>query len=195
MSAYLASNDAISALTTYWEMSAMRGNYTTPAEQLVRAHLAASARSGKGWNHYQAIDDAQSLIHSHGTPATAVFALLVAENVRSLQFRYPGNPDMYSAADLYRFRPSGSVKRWMRFAPHGEGNLVGIARSYAYQSCECDDWKCSIAFQIIEQIRDFLLEDLKRRDCKDEHIGASFEEPKSSASTPQLLTAVFSADA
>jgi hypothetical protein len=180
MSAYLASNDAISALVTYWEISAIRGNYTTPAEQVTRAHLAASARSGRGWNHHQAINDAQSLIHRHGTPAIAVFSLLVAENVRSLQFRYPGDTDMYSAADRYRFRSSASVKQWMQY---GQGNLVGIARSYAYQSCECDDWGCSIAFQLIQQIRDFLLEDLKRRDCKDEYIGAAFKEPKSSAST------------
>ena len=167
----------------------MRDNYTNPAEQLVRAHLAASARSGKGWNHHQAIDDAQSLIHSlNGTPATAAFALLVAENVRSLQFRYPGDTDMYSAADLYRFRPSASVRRWMHYAPCGQGNLVGIASGYVYQSCECDDWDCSIAFQLIQQIRAFLLEDLKRRDCEDECSGASFEEPKPSASTPQLVS-------
>lgn len=188
MSAYLASNDAISALATYWEQSARLGNYTTPQDQLIRAHAAASDRSGNGWNHYQADKDARELIYEHGTPERAAFALLVAENVRSLETRYPDSPEMWSAAELYRFRPSASVQRWMHYAPHGHGHLVGMASSYAYQACEHDNWPCSVAYQLIEQIRTALLHDLERRDCKEGRQGASFEEPAPDPSTPQLVS-------
>jgi hypothetical protein len=188
MSAYLASNDAISALTTYWEQSARFGNYTTPRDQLIRAHAAASDRSGNGWNHYQADKDARELICEHGSPERAAFALLVAENVCSLQTRYPDSPDMWSAAELYRFRPSASVQRWMHYAPHGHGHLVGMASSYEYQACEHAEWPCSVAYQLIEQIRTALLRDLERRDCKEGGQGASFEEPAPDPSTPQLVS-------
>jgi hypothetical protein len=188
MSAYLASNDAISALTTYWEQSARLGNYTTPRDQLTRAHAAASDRSGFGWNHHRATTEAQDLIHEHGTPERAVFALLLAENIRSLEARYPDSPEMWSAAELYRFSPSASVQRWMHYAPHGHGHLVGMASSYAYQACEHDGWPCSVAYQLIEQIRSALLRDLERRDCKEGGQGASFEEPAPDPFTPQPVS-------
>ena len=188
MSAYLASDDAISALVTYWELSANHGNYTTPLDQLIRAHAAASDRSGNGWNHYQADKDARDLIHEHGTPAKAAFALLVAENVRSLEARYPTSPEMWSGAELYRFKPSATVQRWMLYAPLGHGNLVGMASSYAYQACEHNGWERSTAFQLIEQIRSNLLRDLERRDCKEGGQGASFQEPAPDPSTPQLVS-------
>ena len=179
MSAYLASNDTLSALITYWERSASHGNYTTPLDQLTRAHAAASDRAGNGWNNYQADADARDLMREHGGSVTAAaFALLVAENVRSLQARYPGSPDMWDSAELYKFKPSAAVQRWMNYAPLGQGNLVQMASSYAYQACEHDGWERSPAFQLIEQIRGFLLRDLEHRDCKDSHHGASFEEPE-----------------
>lgn len=192
MSAYLASNDAISALITYWERSASHGNYTTPLEQLTRAHAAASDRAGNGWNHYQADTDTRALVREHGGSVTAAaFALLVAENVSSLQARYPDSPDMWSGAELYRFCPSASVQLWIYYSPQGHGNLVGMASSYAYQACEHDGWERSPAFQLIEQIRGFLLRDLERRDCRDMgNQSASFQEPESStpAAMPQLVS-------
>ena len=189
MSAYLASNDTLSALITYWERSASHGNYTTPMERLTTAHAAASDRSGNGWNHYQADSDARALVSEHnGSITAAAFALLVTENVRSLQARYPHAPEMWSEAETYRFRPSASVNLWMHYHPNGQGNLVGMASGYAYQACEHDGWVRSPAFQLIEQIRDFLLRDLERRDCKDSHHGASFEEPETDTPAPRLVS-------
>ena len=183
MSAYLTSNDTINALVTYWELSARHGNYSTPQQQLMRAHMAIN-----GWNDYQADKDTMELIHKHGTPERAAFALLVAENVRSLEARYPDSPAMWSAAELYTFKRSGSVQRWMIYAPHGQGNLVGMARGYGYQACEHDNWASSVAYQLIEQIKYALLGDLERRDCKGENQWASFEEPAPDLSGPQLVS-------
>lgn len=188
MSAYLTSNDTISALVTYWDKSCSHGTYNTPKSQLVRAHAAASDRNGNGWDHYQADQDTCRLIGCYDTPAKAVFALLVAENVLSLQARYPDSPDMWSAATLYRFKPSATVHNWLHCAPLGHGNLVGMASGYGYQACEHDGWKCSIAYQLIDQIKSNLLQDLARRDCGSENHWADFEEPAAATSAPKLIS-------
>ena len=47
----------------------------------------------------------------------------------------------------------------------GYANLLWGFLYFCYQSCESADWEKSLAFQITEQIRNYLIEDLAERDC------------------------------
>ena len=182
MSAYLTSCDTISALVTYWYESAAADRYHTPESALI------SAFYGTTGNHYAAERAVKDLIYSingAGKFEKAVFQLLVSENVLSLQACYPHAPEMWENAENYVFKRSQSVFRWMNYAPFGHGNLVDMARGYSYQSCEHEGWKKSVAFEIIQQIRAFLLGDLAKRDTDGKLHWASFEEPASAA--PEMV--------
>ena len=174
MPAYLTSCDTISALVTYWFASAEGSRHSTPRDNLRNAFYLTHG------NHYHADQQAAELIYGMngaGSAEEAVFQLLVSENVLSLKARYPHAPEMWEEAENYVFKRSQSVFRWMNYAPFGHGNLVDMARGYSYQSCEHEGWEKSVAFQIIQQIRAFLLDDLAKRDTDGKSHWASFEEP------------------
>lgn len=190
MSAYLTSNDTISALVTYWGTMASRGCSTSEA-QLSRCYsLAKRAQNGgEGWYFDWASSEVDALRKSQSLE-TVVFNHLLQENVNSLQARYPDSPEMWSGAKVYRLRRSAQVSRWINYRPLGQGHLVGMVRGYEYQSCEHDGWEKSVAYQICQQIRQFLLQDLEARDCGDRTCWASYEEPSSTDSAPVSLSAL-----
>lgn len=189
MSAYLTSNDTISALVTYWEHSTRVHNHISLREQLTRAYAAASDRRGTGWDFSWATTQVTLLLEGFPSECHAAFALLLRENINSLVALYPNDEDMWSDAGSYRFRRSAAVQRWVDRRPFGHGNLVGMVRGYSYQSCEHKGWSGSEAFQIIEQIRTGLLIDLEQRDCPDSSPWASFTEPPLDSTfwTPQFV--------
>ena len=194
MSAYLSSNDTISALITYWADSASRRNYTTSRDSLCRAFAMAKLAQDEcqAYPHEWAEEQTVRTIAKYGGPEKAAFALLVLENVKSLISRYPGADDMFEEASSYRFKRSVQVNRWLHYAPLGHGFLVGMVRGYCYQACEHESWEQSVAFQLCQQIKDFLLADLERRDCKGDGCWASFTEPESTAPAPVSMSALLS---
>lgn len=187
MSAYLCSNDTLSALTTFWELYSDRGA-DNAKDQLARAFCWFYDSNGKKcYSYSHGIEQALKAIEKHGTPANAVFQLLLNENVKSLQARYPNTEEMWAAAEGYRFRRSSAVLRWTAYKPCGHGNLVGMARGYSYQSCEHEGWEQSTALRIIEQIENYLLKALEERDCGTEGQWASYTEVPA-AGGPVLLS-------
>jgi len=189
MSAYLSSNDCLNALVTYWELRSDQGA-NNARDQLARAYSWFYDKHGKKcYSHSHGVEQAANAINEHGTAANAVFKILLSENIRSLNARYPGREEMWGQAEHYRFYRSSAVLRWTAYKPHGEGNLVGMLRGYRYQSCEHDTWIQSTAYQILEQIKEYLLQDLERRDCGTDYEWADYTETPS-AGGPVLLSKI-----
>ncbi len=189
MSAYLASADCISALATYWHESLLRSRYEQPTHALGRAIGCAALAAGKPWPadaHLKA-DKLLNLASRTGGPASAAFELLLAENVASLQARYPDSPDMWQAASSYRYKPSAYIRDILNRG-YGQGALVGMLRGFKYQACEHDAWESSIGFQICEQISYQLLRHLEARDGSE--TWASWDEPVQTEPQPVRLSAL-----
>ena len=75
------------------------------------------------------------------------FILLVNENLRSLEARYPGRDflkDWQREAGAYRFKQA---------APGNMTQVVKCCDSYDYQACETEDYEASMASVIVESAR------------------------------------------
>jgi hypothetical protein len=176
MSAYLASSDTLSALVTYWSQRANLGASTALARLEHAWAMARYSQSGE-WDYSQSRARVADLLETLATPERLAYLLLLQENQNSLEARYPGDSD-YRSAEGYGFRRSGAVLRWVM--SRQTGHLVGLLSGYEYQACEHDGWRHSVAFQICDQIRSYLLKDLEARDCGDAPNWASFTEPQDS---------------
>ena len=71
--------------------------------------------------------------------------------------RYPNDKDYERPS--YKYLMSNCVVHWN---DHNQlGYLVGIMNNYDYQSCEHENYKDSLGYAILNQIRDFLLKEFK----------------------------------
>jgi len=191
MSAYLSSEDVLRALATYWEESLLRNRYETTGGALERAIGCSALAAGKRWPEDCAVRARDLVRLARGSAAGVVFELLLAENVASLEARYPESPEMWSAAAGYRFKPSPQVRRWLNGYQHG--SVVGLVRGYSYQACEHPGWETSIGWQLVQQIKDQLLKHLESRDCGEAQLWASWEEPEQTEPVPVRLSALLGA--
>lgn len=192
MSAFLSSQDTIRALATFWEESLLRSRYGTPRDELARAIGCAATEAGNSWP-YDTASRAYKLISlAGGSPAGAVFELLLAENVASLQARYPDSPEMWQAADGYRYAVSYMARRWLN--TNRCGQLVGLVRGFSYQACEHRSWRQSVGYQLILQIKDQLLAQFEQRDAisENDRLWAEWSEPEASEPQPVRLSALLS---
>ena len=176
MSCYLSSADAINALATYWDTMANRGCRSS-RQSLERAKfLAERAWSGRD-DFTDAVNDADRLIRQEGSTRSAAFALLMHANIRSVEARYPGDSEMTQTGPEYsKPQPLEIISYWIRTKQTGK--IVGILNSFEYQSSNCDDWKTTTAYQICEQIRGFLLDEMLKSAGDDVNLSASFEAPE-----------------
>lgn len=180
MSAFLASADCLNALATYWERKAsQRGSSAEDAlTRAVMCHRHAYGNSDDPTDYAAgyAADSAATarlLKCAKGLPLRAVFLILLAENENSLKARYGDEPGDNGPEYVGRSLPV--VDRWMMEGRTGQ--LVGLLDGYEYQACEHDDWEKSIAYFICRQIRSYLLDDLKARDCGSDGLWASWSAP------------------
>lgn len=186
MSAYLSSNDCLNSLVTYWEFRSDQGA-NNARDQLARAFAWFYDSHGKKcFSYSHGVDQTTKALEDYGTAANAVFHILLEENVKSLKARYPGSEEMWEQAEDYRFRRSSTTLSWCMNVRTGQGNLVGMLRGYRYQSCEHDTWEQSTAYQILEQIKEYLLNDLERRDCGTNYEWADYTEIPSAGGPIQL---------
>jgi hypothetical protein len=74
---------------------------------------------------------------------TKLFALLVAENMKSLEARYGGRQAVMFDAGPHRF---------VHTPPMPVVNVMKLAQSYDYQSCEHDGWNESTAKKWIDKL-------------------------------------------
>lgn len=175
MSAFLSSADAINALATYWHQRQNR-------HQLAKERLRyALSRANAICTSYDVNKEASQVI-ARKPPFDAVFHLLLAENIRSLQHRYPSEPEMWATDETYKPRLISCVETWSEWKQ--TSGLVGILRGYVYQSCEHKGWRTSVAHEICDQIKDELLSDYRDTGShnNEDFFWASWTEPRSEES-------------
>ena len=177
MSCFLSSADAINALATYWDTMANRGHRN--ARQTLERAVFMAERAETGRDDYAAAVESASLYlrSESGSTWAAAFSLLLAANVRSVESRYPGDSLMTETGPEYdNLKPLQIVKYWIQ--TNQTGKIVGILNSFESQSDNCPEWRESVAFQLCEQIRGFLLDEMLQSAGDDVNLSASFEAPE-----------------
>ena len=179
MSAYLCSDDTLNALSTFYYMKSGK----TDEERKCHLMYAIRKVNKKPWyeNQEQMISvptetfedrmklhakfdkfcdglyDIYFLQYSDGDFFRMIFDILLRENQNSLMARY--NDKEYAKRPFYNRRMSNVVNYW---DDHKQlGYLVGIIGNYDYQSCEHQNWKESLGYAILDQIKDMLLKELQ----------------------------------
>ena len=179
MSAYLCSDDTLNALSTFYYMKSGK----TDEER--KSHVMRAIRSVEKDRWYETQETMKSvptdtfedrmklhakfekfcdglyeiyfLQYSDGDFFRMIFDILLRENQISLMARY--NDKEYAERLSYNRIMSNVVNYW---DDHNQlGYLVGIINNYYYQSCEHDNFKNSLAYAILDQIKDMLLRELQ----------------------------------
>ena len=174
MSAYLCSDDTLNALSTFYYMKSGK----TDEERKSNILRAIRKVNKKSWYERQQVaetyEDRMKLHakfnkfcdglydiwldqYSEGNFYKMIFNILLRENQNSLMARY--NDKEYSERPSYVYRMSNVVNYW---DDHNQlGYLVGIINNYNYQSCEHDNYKNSLGYAILDQIKEMLLKELQ----------------------------------
>ena len=179
MSAYLCSDDTLNALSTFYYMKSGK----TDEER--KSHVMRAIRSVEKDRWYETQETMKSvptdtfedrmklhakfdkfcdglydiylLQYSDGDFFRMIFDILLRENQISLIARY--NDREYAERLTYVRRMSNVVNYWDN--NNQLGYLVGIINNYDYQSCEHDNYKNSLGYAILDQIKEMLLDELK----------------------------------
>lgn len=166
MSAYLSSCDCLSGLAYYWALrSGAPGTHDTPRDSLTRAaYFASDSETAGDWELSRQWAEGYCYSDAGGSPGRAAYQLFLLENQRSLQARYPNDPDMWDS-EGYSYQPPRIIQSWVLELQTGQ--MVGLLRGFEYQACEHDGWQRSVAYQLCRQIERLLVSDLEARDCPD----------------------------
>ena len=173
MSAYLCSDDTLNALATYWFIKSgktwddpSKSQVFKRAMRIVNKEYFYKTRSVSCKDPLILHADFQKYIDesyddllksSNNDLYQLVFDTLLLENKNSLNARYSYPSDMFR--DSYIYRLSNCVVYWIE--NNQSGYLVGILNNYDYQSCEHPNHENSLGYAILNQIKDYLLEDMK----------------------------------
>jgi hypothetical protein len=174
MSAYLCSDDTLNALSTFYYLKSGK----TDAER--KSHVMRAIRITNKDSFYErqqiaeTFEDRMKLRakfdkfcdglydiwldqYSDGSFYKMIFNILLRENQNSLMARY--NDKDYAERLSYNYVHSNCVNYW---DDHKQlGYMVGIINNYDYQSCEHDNYKNSLGYAILDQIKEFLLKELQ----------------------------------
>ena len=180
MSAYLCSDDTLNALSTFYYIKSGK----TDEERKSHVMRAIRITNKDSWyekhkwkeepNGVKSFEDRMKLRakfdkfcdglydiwldqYSEGSFYKMIFNILLRENQNSLMARY--NDKDYAERLSYNYVHSNCVNYW---DDHKQlGYLVGIINNYDYQSCEHDNYKNSLGYAILDQIKEMLLNELK----------------------------------
>ena len=174
MSAYLCSDDTLNALSTFYYLKSGK----TDEERKSHVMRAIRITNKDSWYERQQIaetfEDRMKLRakfdkfcdglydiwldqYSEGNFYKMIFNILLRENQNSLMARY--NDKDYAERLSYNYVHSNCVNYW---DDHKQlGYMVGIINNYDYQSCEHENYKNSLGYAILDQIKDMLLNELK----------------------------------
>ena len=174
MSAYLCSDDTLNALSTFYYLKSGK----TDDER--KSHVMRAIRITNKDSFYErqqiaeTFEDRMKLRakfdkfcdglydiwldqYSEGNFYKMIFNILLRENQNSLMARY--NDKDYAERLSYNYVHSNCVNYW---DDHNQlGYLVGIINNYDYQSCEHDNYKNSLGYAILDQIKELLLRELQ----------------------------------
>ena len=174
MSAYLCSDDTLNALSTFYYLKSGK----TDDER--KSHVIRAIRITNKDSFYErqqiaeTFEDRMKLRakfdkfcdglydiwldqYSEGSFYKMIFNILLRENQNSLMARY--NDKDYAERLSYNYVHSNCVNYW---DDHKQlGYMVGIINNYDYQSCEHDNYKNSLGYAILDQIKELLLRELQ----------------------------------
>lgn len=196
MSANLCTPDALSVLATYWE-STCGPDHSSSLKRCI-FNNALDLNFTKDWRELDKfVNDAyvSFMNESTGSIPEKIFNVLFKQNLKSLDARYPDSDNSpenwFQDKDLhvFKFRRSASVSRWLMNGTPGQ--IHAILNSYMYQSCEDDQWRISLAYQICRQLEGKLLDELKE-DHK-ELTGSCWREPATEWPAPIPLSELVNA--
>ena len=175
MSAYLCSDDTLNALSTFYYMKSGKTDDERQSNILraIRRVNKDSWYEGR-YESMQTFEDRMKLHakfdkfcdglfdiwfyqYSNQSIYQVIFNILLRENQNSLMARY--NDKEYAERLTYVRRMSNVVNYWDN--NNQLGYLVGIINNYDYQSCEHDNYKNSLGYAILDQIKEMLLDELK----------------------------------
>tara|TARA_B100000424_G_scaffold88299_1_gene66077 strand:- start:390 stop:995 length:606 start_codon:yes stop_codon:yes gene_type:complete len=179
MSAYLCSDDTLNALSTFYYMKSGK----TDDERKSNILRAIRRSNRDSWYENQetmisvpteTFEDRMKLHakfdkfcdglydiwfyqYSNQSIYQVIFNILLRENQYSLMARY--NDKDYAERSSYNYVHSNCVNYW---DDHKQlGYMVGIINNYDYQSCEHDNYRNSLGYAILDQIKEMLLDELK----------------------------------
>ena len=185
MSAYLASNDCLNALATYYHLKNVTPDNKSGYELAVFESIASN---NPHMTCQQAADTAHNIVKldydltyesNKAHPIAAlVFDQLLKENKNSLKALYPKQPDMWR--NDYKFEISPTVTEWVATKNvEGFASLASMARGLIYQSCEHKGYRTTPAFYLIKEIQETLLNDIIKCHLLPHNIMMSYwQDPK-----------------
>ncbi len=163
MSAYLCSDDTLNALSTYWFIKsgktwddpskssaykrAMRIAYKDSYYK-TRTDCKDPLKLYADFQHHIDEHFEKLLKNSHNDLYELVFNTLLREN-KNL---HGGTPTLGYFIEILKE---------IEIDKKESGYLVGIVNNYDYQSCEHENHEKSLGYAILNQIKDYLLEDMK----------------------------------
>ena len=195
MSAHLTDQDCINALATFWYEYHKQPRSEAPQHALERAFIIAQEEVSTKEDYFERMNDlgsratrlieASQPVYKALAPCRVVYDLLLNENVRSLQARYPD--DMKEPLqdriwyNEYEFKKSSTVTKWV-FERDAKGLMMiwQMLQGWEYQSCEHHEFRNSVAYQIKQQIEYGILETLKKIHCPndEDRVWTSWEDPQ-----------------
>ena len=190
MSAHLTDQDCINALATFWYEYHKQPRNERPGQALERAYLIAEEEVSLKKDYFERIEDfrlrASKQIEAYEpeykslASCHVVFNILLRENERSLQARYPDDyQDVISSN--YEFKKSSTVTKWLSDRdPRGLMMVWQMLQGWEYQSCEHYEFRNSVAYQIKQQIEYGILDTLKKIHCPndEDRVWTSWEDPQ-----------------
>jgi hypothetical protein len=195
MSAHLTDQDCINALSTFWYEYHKMPRSESPQQALERAFLIAEEEvsikkdyfENQNELRYRAIKliEAQQDVYKGLASCRVVYDILLNENIRSLEARYPDDSKEPLKSRIwyneYDFKKSSTIVKWVNDRDsRGLLMLWQMLQGWEYQSCEHFEFKNSVAYQIKQQIQDGLLNTLKKRFCPndEDRVWTSWKDPQ-----------------
>tara|TARA_R100000231_G_scaffold15772_1_gene16793 strand:- start:93 stop:716 length:624 start_codon:yes stop_codon:yes gene_type:complete len=195
MSAHLVDQDCINALATFWyEYHKTPGN-ENPQNALERAFIIAKEEislkkdyfENQNEIRYRAIKliESQQDVYKGLASCKVIYDILLNENIRSLQARYPDDIKEKDENRIwyneYDFKKSSTVVKWVSDRdPKGLLMLWQMLKGWEYQSCEHYEFRDSVAYQIKQQIQHGILNILQKKFCinDEDNVWTSWEDPQ-----------------
>ena len=195
MSAHLTDQDCINALATFWYEYHKLPRTEAPQHALERAFIIAQEEVSTKQDYFERMNDlgsratrlieASQPVYKALAPCRVAYDLLLNENVRSLQARYPDDMEEPLQDRIwyneYHFKKSSTVTKWLSERdPKGLMMIWQMLRGWEYQSCEHHEFRNSVAYQIKQQIEYGILDILKKIHCPDDkdRVWTSWEDPQ-----------------
>ena len=180
MSAHLTDQDCINALATFWYEYHKQPRSESPQNALERAFIIAQEETTLKKDYFDnqnelrlraiRLIEAQQPAYKGLASCRVIYDILLNENVRSLQARYPDDSKEPLENRIwfneYEFKKSSTIVKWVNDRDsRGLLMIYQMLQGWDYQSCEHFEYRNSVAYQIKEQIQYGILDILKKVHC------------------------------